>query len=104
TGDGVLGRLPGPDVVEGPDTNDVEAGKAAVLKAGEIGGSLARGIGSGRPQRAALIEQLVHTFGIAVDEGTTDGEDARLAAPLDDRVVQSAGGAEVSLPGRFHLL
>ena len=79
-------------------------GARAVLVADQVGGRLAGGVGTGRPQRHVLVEQSPGRVGVAVDQAAADEEDARPAAPADDRLVQVARGRQVAGPGGVGLV
>src|SRR5262245_38224495 len=85
-------------MVEGPDTDDVEAGRASVLVTRQVGGGLAGGVGTGRPQGRVLVLGLLGLVSVAVDHTAADVQDAGPAAPADDRVVEAARGSQVACP------
>src|SRR5262245_56025777 len=103
-GNGELWRLARADMVERSGANNLKRMTASKLIADQVGSRLARRVGAGGTNGRRLVEHLIGNGRVAIDLATADGKDARLAIPVDDCLVQAAGGSQVSVPGGIGFL
>ncbi len=91
--------MPWADVVEGAGADDRQAREAGDLIAEEIGSCFAGGIGVAGAENTIFGEGCVWGGRFAIDGSTADEEDAWLATPAMDGIVEGVGGSEVVGPG-----
>src|SRR5439155_9335964 len=82
-----LRRLSRADVIEWPNANDVQAGRACVLVADQVGGGFAGAIRTRRPEGTVLVERLIRRFRLPVYLSAANVKNSRFASPAVNSIV-----------------